>query len=88
VKTNLSAAPSYELARPDDRSHRSIARVSVLIERVWGPRSIGLEEGVCEEDELSHDSCEGDLDDFSALVSWLYLAFRSGLKRVATRAGM
>ena len=64
------------------------ARVSVLIKRFWGPRSIGLQEGVWEDEELSHDCGQSDFCRLSDLDEVLVLAFMSGLNRAATRAGM
>ena len=33
----------------------------------WGPTSIGLQESVCEDDQLSHDGCEGELGSLSCV---------------------
>ena len=43
------------------------SRVSVLINGFWGPRSIGLQEGVWEDEELSHDCGQSDFCGLSDL---------------------
>jgi hypothetical protein len=53
-----------------------------MIKRFWGPGSIGLEEGVCEDEELSHDCGQGDFCGLSdldeVLVFGLHVRIESG----------
>jgi hypothetical protein len=53
-----------------------------------GPFAIGLEQSVCQEDQLSHDSGEGDLGRLSGIGELGVFCFQVRLKRAAISAGM
>ncbi len=65
------------IGRPSASTH---SKVSVFGQAGFGAVSLLSDEGVCENDGFSHDDRDGEFGWFS--VSSLYLALRSGLKRL------
>ena len=52
------------------------------------PETVLLEQGVGEDDELSHHGRDGDLGGFARVFEIRYVFFMSGLNRIAASAGM
>ena len=54
----------------------------------WHPEPVSLDQRIGGFKELSHDCDDGDFGGFPGLAERGVFALRSGLKRMATRAGM